>query len=188
MDNKTNKVVLAYSGGLDTSVILKWIKENQKRFITSCVIIALIIISVTGFIYWRDNRESAAMVAYYSSQGNQDTLKEISLKYGDTKAGKIAQLRLASLDLEQENFLNATTHADNFRGEVDLLLKADGLVLTRDADGVEATLEQWLRNPEEAQALGRRAREAIVASKGATERTFEVLRPMLDEVMARHAP
>ena len=27
---KINKVVLAYSGGLDTSVILKWLKETYK--------------------------------------------------------------------------------------------------------------------------------------------------------------
>ena len=30
MDNKINKVVLAYSGGLDTSVILKWLKEHYE--------------------------------------------------------------------------------------------------------------------------------------------------------------
>src|SRR5512144_3121192 len=28
MDKKVNKVVLAYSGGLDTSVIIKWLIEN----------------------------------------------------------------------------------------------------------------------------------------------------------------
>ena len=27
---KINKVVLAYSGGLDTSVILRWLKENYS--------------------------------------------------------------------------------------------------------------------------------------------------------------
>ena len=27
VDNKINKVVLAYSGGLDTSVILKWLQD-----------------------------------------------------------------------------------------------------------------------------------------------------------------
>ncbi|SVE64786.1 uncharacterized protein METZ01_LOCUS517640, partial [marine metagenome] len=27
---KISKVVLAYSGGLDTSVILKWLQENYK--------------------------------------------------------------------------------------------------------------------------------------------------------------
>ena len=28
MDQKVKKVVLAYSGGLDTSVIIPWLKEN----------------------------------------------------------------------------------------------------------------------------------------------------------------
>ena len=27
---KTNKIVLAYSGGLDTSVILKWLQEQYQ--------------------------------------------------------------------------------------------------------------------------------------------------------------
>ena len=27
---KKNKIVLAYSGGLDTSIILKWLQENYK--------------------------------------------------------------------------------------------------------------------------------------------------------------
>jgi len=73
-------------------------------------------------------------------------------------------------------------HVANFRGEVDMLLKADGLVLADDAAGVEATLERWLRHPAEAEDLGRRAREAIVASKGATERTFDVVRPLLERL------
>ena len=30
MSQKVNKVVLAYSGGLDTSVILKWLKETYQ--------------------------------------------------------------------------------------------------------------------------------------------------------------
>ncbi|MBW1891635.1 MAG: argininosuccinate synthase, partial [Deltaproteobacteria bacterium] len=30
MSKKVNKIVLAYSGGLDTSVILKWLIENYK--------------------------------------------------------------------------------------------------------------------------------------------------------------
>ncbi|MBT4184874.1 MAG: argininosuccinate synthase, partial [Deltaproteobacteria bacterium] len=35
MGNKINKIVLAYSGGLDTSVIIKWLKEKYE-----CEIIA----------------------------------------------------------------------------------------------------------------------------------------------------
>ena len=30
MSQKINKIVLAYSGGLDTSVMLRWLKENYN--------------------------------------------------------------------------------------------------------------------------------------------------------------
>ena len=30
MPKKKNKIVLAYSGGLDTSIILKWLQENYN--------------------------------------------------------------------------------------------------------------------------------------------------------------
>ena len=30
LKNKKNKIVLAYSGGLDTSIILKWLQENYN--------------------------------------------------------------------------------------------------------------------------------------------------------------
>ena len=36
-DNKIKKVVLAYSGGLDTSVIIPWLKENYDN----CEVIAV---------------------------------------------------------------------------------------------------------------------------------------------------
>lgn len=73
-------------------------------------------------------------------------------------------------------------HVANFQGEVDMLLRADGIVLADDAAAVEATLARWLEHPEDARDLGRRAREAIVASKGATERTFDVVRPLLARI------
>ena len=31
MENKIKKVVLAYSGGLDTSIIIPWLKENYDN-------------------------------------------------------------------------------------------------------------------------------------------------------------
>ena len=67
----------------------------------------------------------------------------------------------------------------NFRGEVEMLLHADGLVVARDAAAVEATLRRWLLDPAAAGALGARARAAIERSKGATERTLEHIRPLL---------
>ncbi len=70
----------------------------------------------------------------------------------------------------------------NFRGEVDLLRHADGLEIVDDEAGVEATLSRWFRDPQAAAAVGRRAFEAIRASKGATDKTMEVLRPLLGRI------
>ncbi|MDF1702210.1 MAG: 3-deoxy-D-manno-octulosonic acid transferase [Planctomycetota bacterium] len=75
----------------------------------------------------------------------------------------------------------------NFRGEVEMLLAAEGIVVVPDAAGVEATLRRWLTDPETATALGERARNAIERSKGATDRTLEVLRPLLAKVASRPA-
>ncbi len=76
-------------------------------------------------------------------------------------------------------------HIHNFRGEVEMLVHVDGIVVARDADGVEATLRAWLADPESAEALGMRARAVIERSKGATSRTLEHLRPLLERVAAR---
>ena len=70
-------------------------------------------------------------------------------------------------------------HTWNFRGEMDLLLAAGGLVEAPDAQAVEAALRRWLSAPDEARAVGERGRAAILSSKGATARTLEVLRPLL---------
>ena len=35
MPKKKSKIVLAYSGGLDTSIILKWLKENYHAEVIS---------------------------------------------------------------------------------------------------------------------------------------------------------
>ena len=37
MENQIKKVVLAYSGGLDTSIIIPWLKENYNN----CEVIAV---------------------------------------------------------------------------------------------------------------------------------------------------
>ncbi len=76
-------------------------------------------------------------------------------------------------------------HVHNFRGEVEMLRAADGLVLAPDAEGVEAALLGWLADPASARALGERGRRALEANKGATERTLAVLAPLVDEVVAR---
>ena len=37
-ENMTDKIVLAYSGGLDTSIAIKWIKENYKMDVVALTI------------------------------------------------------------------------------------------------------------------------------------------------------
>lgn len=78
-------------------------------------------------------------------------------------------------------------HVVNFRGEVEMLRAADGLVLVPDEAGVEATLRRWLQAPEEARALGERARRVLEDNKGATDRTLAVLAPLLERAAALSA-
>jgi 3-deoxy-D-manno-octulosonic-acid transferase len=66
-------------------------------------------------------------------------------------------------------------HVGNFRGEVAMLLQAGGLRLVSDLEGLEQALAEWLGDMPAARDMGARARDAILASKGATERTLEGL-------------
>ena len=77
-------------------------------------------------------------------------------------------------------------YVHNFRGEVEMLLAAGGLAQVKDEAGVEAVVKRWLADPAEARALGERGRQVLEGNKGATERTLEVLRPLLDAVAAGH--
>lgn len=71
-------------------------------------------------------------------------------------------------------------HFANFRGEVELLERARGLVCAAGEAEVESTIEKWIHSEEEAAEVGRRAREAIDRSKGATERTLTHIRSVLE--------
>jgi len=76
-------------------------------------------------------------------------------------------------------------HTFNFRGEVDLLAAAGGLARVEDEERLHDALLAWLRDPARAAAVGARGRAAILESKGATDRTFEVLRPLLAPLRRR---
>jgi 3-deoxy-D-manno-octulosonic-acid transferase len=75
-------------------------------------------------------------------------------------------------------------YVHNFRGEVEMLLAAGGLAQVEDEFGVEAVVRGWLADPAGARALGERGRQVLEGNKGATERTLEVLRPLLDAAAA----
>ena len=73
----------------------------------------------------------------------------------------------------------------NFRGEVAMLTQVGGLREVSHARELGELLQAWRANPAEANAVGARARDAILASKGATERTLEGLQPYLDALRKR---
>jgi 3-deoxy-D-manno-octulosonic-acid transferase len=67
----------------------------------------------------------------------------------------------------------------NFEEPMRAFRTAEAIVEVRDADGLFDTLDGWLRDPDAARALGRRARDVVVAGKGAVARHVEVLLPLL---------
>jgi 3-deoxy-D-manno-octulosonic-acid transferase len=67
----------------------------------------------------------------------------------------------------------------NFEEPMRAFRKADAIVEVDDAEELLATLEGWLRDPESAKAIGRRAREVVIAGKGAVQRHVDVLLPLL---------
>ncbi|MCA8921215.1 MAG: 3-deoxy-D-manno-octulosonic acid transferase [Planctomycetes bacterium] len=76
-------------------------------------------------------------------------------------------------------------HWDNFKEQVERLSAARGVREVKDAAELTQVLGEFLRNPEEARAMGARGRDALLAARGATERTLEVLRTYLRERTAQ---
>jgi 3-deoxy-D-manno-octulosonic-acid transferase len=73
-------------------------------------------------------------------------------------------------------------HTWNFRDTVELLLKAGGAVQVAGADELERTLDDLFEDPARRTELGRNARTAVLSAQGATERTFNAIRPFLDRL------
>jgi 3-deoxy-D-manno-octulosonic-acid transferase len=73
-------------------------------------------------------------------------------------------------------------HTWNFRGEVDLLEAAGGIRVVEGPAGLEDALARWLADPAAAGEVGRRGRQAILDSKGATARTLALLAPALERL------
>jgi 3-deoxy-D-manno-octulosonic-acid transferase len=69
----------------------------------------------------------------------------------------------------------------NFKDVVDLLLGRQAALVVRSKDELTARLEELLANPEQAAALGRRAKTLVASQKGATERTVGLISATLVE-------
>jgi 3-deoxy-D-manno-octulosonic-acid transferase len=69
----------------------------------------------------------------------------------------------------------------NFRDIVGQLLAADGALVVEDKAELEAFITSMLERPEEAAALGERARRVVLSQQGATRRTCELLSELIEQ-------
>ena len=70
-------------------------------------------------------------------------------------------------------------HTGNFRPEMQLLAARAAVVVAEDETALERELRRLLDDPQEAARLGRRARETVLESRGATEATLAGLESAL---------
>ena len=68
--------------------------------------------------------------------------------------------------------------------QAELLDSAGALVVVEDAESLARVWSGWLRDPREAQRIGRAACDAIDANRGALARTLAALEPLLARVQA----
>ena len=67
----------------------------------------------------------------------------------------------------------------NFRDIVKSLLEAEAAVVVHDARELEAFVRRCLEDPTYANELGQRAQNLVLSHRGATTKTFEILRRLL---------
>jgi len=97
-----------------TSTLLTWIRENPSRFTIGAVIVVCILAGGYGFYYWKTTREFDGMHAYMKAADNSQLTLQVAQDYSDTKAGRLAKLRLARMAYDQGNQKMAISYADEF--------------------------------------------------------------------------
>jgi 3-deoxy-D-manno-octulosonic-acid transferase len=75
-------------------------------------------------------------------------------------------------------------HLDAVRHQAELLEAAGALVVVENAEGLARVWSTWLRDSTEAQRIGRAARTAVAAHRGAIGRTVAALEPLLARLSA----
>ncbi len=71
-------------------------------------------------------------------------------------------------------------HMENFREIASLLLKAGGARSVNNEEELLRFVGELLRNPELVERMGHRAQSVLLAHRGATQRTMEILEPLLE--------
>ncbi|HDP26294.1 MAG TPA: tetratricopeptide repeat protein [Deltaproteobacteria bacterium] len=169
-----------------TSSLLNWIKENPTRFISIVVVVAVLFISGFGFYSWKTHREDTAMVAFIEAFEDPAKTLEIAQSYANTRAGKLAKLRLARMAYSQGDSAMAVSHAEDFInkwGRQDMFYWNAVLIMSlaymeqNAFDTSLALLEKCIRNGPDVirdQALFYKATASI--SQGKNEEAAEALK------------
>lgn len=97
-----------------TGSAVKWVKENPTRFAVVIAIIVVVLASGVGFYSWKTDREHSAMIALSNSGNSFQTTLDVVQSYTDTKAGKLAKLRLARMAYGEKNSKMAVDYAQDF--------------------------------------------------------------------------
>lgn len=71
-------------------------------------------------------------------------------------------------------------HTQNFRDVVSLMLASDAATVVRNGRELEAWVRGGLESPQRLAEQGERARRLVVVQQGATQRTLDLLRPLLE--------
>jgi len=97
-----------------TRSAVKWIKENPSRFAVAVAIIVVVLASGIGFYSWKMDREYSAMLALSTSGDSYQTTLDVVQSYADTRAGKLAKLRLARMAYGEKDPKMAVDYAQDF--------------------------------------------------------------------------
>lgn len=117
-----------------TSSIMKWVRENPRRFGIGLAVIILMLAGGFGLYFWKGYREQSAMSAYIKAGSDQKLVAEVSGAYIGTKAGKLAKLRLAGLAYAKGDTAEAIRNAGEFIetwGSKDILFYQSMLIMAR---------------------------------------------------------
>lgn len=76
-------------------------------------------------------------------------------------------------------------HHQNFRSVVSAFLERDALLVARNAEDLSRKLEELKRDPVRARGLALRASETVAVHSGASDRTLDALRPLIQSIEVR---
>lgn len=97
-----------------TGSTVQWIKENPSRFAVLVTIVVVVFAAGIGFFSWKTGREHSAMDALGSAGADSQAVTSVVENYADTRAGKLAQLRLAGMAYAEKNHEAAIQNAQEF--------------------------------------------------------------------------